>query len=62
VNRTENSDSIEITMKLNKVELSAVIQTFTRYDYEIAAVYSDESMLSDMYEDRMEQFLRYMNI
>jgi CBS domain-containing protein len=62
VSRTEKSDLIEVTIKLDKVDLSAVIQTFTRYDYEIAAVYMDDSMLNDMYEDRLEQFLKYLNM
>ena len=51
-----------MTIKLDKVDLSAVIQTFTRYNYEIAAVYMDDSMLDDMYEDRLEQFLKYLNM
>jgi signal-transduction protein with cAMP-binding, CBS, and nucleotidyltransferase domain len=62
VNRIEQSDNLEVTIKLDKVDLSSVIQTFTRYDYLISAVYMDDSMLNDMYEDRMEQLLRYMNI
>ncbi len=62
VNRIEHSDNLEVTIKLDKMDLSSVMQTFTRYDYLISAVYMDESMLNDMYEDRMEQLLRYMNI
>lgn len=62
VSRSEKSDLIDVTIKLDKVDLSAVIQTFTRYNYEIAAVYMDDSMLDDMYEDRLEQFLKYLNM
>jgi acetoin utilization protein AcuB len=62
VNKTDDSGNLEITVKVDQVDLSAVIQTFTRYDYEISAVYMDDSMLSTMYEDRFELLLRYMNI
>ncbi len=62
VSRISQSDNISIMLKLDKVDLSSVIQTFTRYDYQISTVYMDDSTLTDMYEDRLEQFLRYMNI
>jgi len=62
VNRIDQSENLEITIKLDKVDLSPVIQTFTRYNYLISAVYMDDSILNDMYEDRIEQLLRYMNI
>lgn len=62
VNRIDGSDNLEITIKLDIVDLSSVIQTFTRHDYQIAAAYMDDSMLHDLYEDRMEQFFRYLNI
>jgi acetoin utilization protein AcuB len=62
VNKTDETDNLEVTIKLDRVDISAVIQTFTRYDYQIAAVYMDDSMLHTLYEDRLELFLRYMNI
>jgi Mg/Co/Ni transporter MgtE len=62
VTRISQTDNIEVMLKLDKVDLSSVIQTFTRYDYQIAAVYMDDSALNDMYEDRLGQFLRYLNI
>jgi len=62
VNRIDNTDNLEITIKLDQVDLSSVIQTFTRYDYQISAVYMDDSILHSLYEDRLELFLRYMNI
>lgn len=62
VNKTDDSGFLEITVKIDQVDSSAVIQTFTRYGYEISAVYMDDSMLSSMYEDRIELLLRYMNL
>jgi acetoin utilization protein AcuB len=62
VSRIAGSDNLEVTIKLDKVDLASVIQTFTRYNYNITSVFMDESILDDMYEDRLEQFLRYMKI
>jgi CBS domain-containing protein len=62
VNRMPGSENLEITLKLDKVDLSSVVQTFTRYNYTISAVYMDESVLNDLYEERMEQFIRYLKV
>ncbi len=56
------SEMLNITLKLDKLDLSGVIQTFERYSYKVASVFMDDSLLHDLYEDRLEQFLRYLNI
>jgi acetoin utilization protein AcuB len=53
---------IEVTLKLNIVDLSPVIQSFMRYDYNIRAVYMDGAMFKDMYADRYEMLMKYINI
>jgi len=58
----ENSMELNVTLKINVTEISSIIQTFVRYDYSIKAVYLDDSLLKDMYEDRYEQFLKYLNL
>ncbi len=62
VSRIPDSDFLEITLKLDKVDLSPLIQTFERYGYQIAASIMDESLLHDLYEDRLGQFFRYINV
>jgi len=62
VHREHGSKNLLLTLKLNVVELSPVIQTFVRYNYQIKAVYMDNSVLNDMYEDRYDQFIKYMNM
>ena len=62
VNREYGSNNLLLTLKLNIVELSPVVQTFVRYDYNVLAVYMDNSILNDLYEDRYDQFIKYMNI
>ena len=62
LNRIPGTNSLEIIIKLDKEDLSPVIQTFTRYDYNVKGIYLDHSMLNDLYMDRYQQFMKYMNI
>ncbi len=57
-----NSTKLEVILKLNATDLSAVIQTFIRYDYIIKASYQEESEMDSLYKKRFESFLRYLNI
>lgn len=52
---------LNVILKLDKEELSPVIQSFMRYDYNVKAVYFDNSALGDLYKDRFEQFMKFMN-
>ena len=62
LNPLAGTNRLEIILKLDKVDLSAVIQTFLRYDYNVKGVYMDHSMLTDLYQERYQQFMKYMNI
>lgn len=50
-----------VTIKLNVRELSRVIATFQRFEYEIAKVIFDAEQLDD-YRESYENLLRYLNI
>ena len=58
----ENSMLMEVTIKINMTDISSIIQTFVRYDYNIKAVYMDDSKLTDLYNERYELFMNYLNI
>jgi CBS domain-containing protein len=62
MNRLPGTNTLELILKLDKEDLSPVIQAFTRYDYNVKGTYLDHSMLSDLYQDRYEQFMKFMNI
>ena len=57
-----SSKELNVTIKVNVVDLSGIIQTFTRYDYLIKAIYMDQSQIKNFYDDRYDQFMRYINI
>ena len=56
------SKVMTVTLKINVIDLSAIIQTFVRYDYNIKAVYMDDSIIQNLYDDRFDQLMKFMNI
>jgi CBS domain-containing protein len=57
-----DSKRMTVTLKINVIDLSAIIQTFVRYDYNIIAVYMDDSIINNLYDDRLDQLMKFMNI
>lgn len=62
INHIADSKMMDVTLKINLTDLSSVIQTFVRYDYNIKAVYMDESVIQNLYDDRYDQLMKFMNI
>ncbi len=62
LDRKPGISNLDVILKLDKEELSPIIQAFTRFGYNIKDVYLDNSMLNDLYDDRYDQFMKYMNI
>jgi CBS-domain-containing membrane protein len=60
---TSNIDStkIELTLKINKDDLSAILQTFNRYGYNIKASFHLGDYDRDM-KGRFDEFIHYLNI
>lgn len=57
-----DSMSLEITLKLNKQDITSVIQTFNRYNYTIKASHLDDDNLEVVYSERYDLLLRYLNV
>jgi predicted transcriptional regulator len=62
IHQLPDSRVMNVTLKTNVVDLSAIIQTFVRYDYNIKAVYMDDSNIKNLYDDRFDQLMKFMNI
>lgn len=56
-----DSTKIELTLKINKEDLSGIIQTFNRYGYTIKASFHQGGYEDDM-KRRFDQFMSYLNI
>ena len=59
---TGSTTELNVTIKVNKVDLSGIIQTLTRYNYDIKATFMDQTPLNSLIDDRFDQFMRYINI
>lgn len=54
------STRLEVTLKLNRTDLSAIVASFLRYDYTVVATYND--MKSDAgSSDRYDQLMNYLS-
>lgn len=62
IDRKPGTNNMDVIFKLDSEELSGVVQALMRYDYKVKAIYQDRSMLTDLYQDRYEQFMKFMNI
>lgn len=57
-----DSTRMEVTIKISSTDMSSIINTFDRYNYHIKATFMDDDNLNSFYENRYEQFMRYLNI
>ncbi|MDE5418077.1 CBS domain-containing protein [Labilibaculum sp. DW002] len=62
VKSSTDSRKIELTIKVNRTNLTSIIQTFLRYDYTIKTTYVREDDMKDFMEDRYNSFMRFLNI
>ncbi len=58
---TNSTTELNVTIKVNQVDLSGIIQTLTRYNYDIQATFMDQTPLKSLINDRFDQFMRYIN-
>jgi len=62
ISTPEDSTKLYVTLKINRTELSSILQTFERYDYNIAASYMKDDEGDAMIKSNYDQFMRYLNI
>lgn len=56
-----DSTTMEVIIKVNKQDISALINTFNRYDYTIKASYGEEEDPGDL-KDRYDSLMNYLNV
>ena len=61
VNSLAESTKIEVTLKINKEDLSGILQTFHRYNYTVKASFH-QSEFSEDTKNRFDSFMNYINI
>lgn len=58
----EDSTRLELTLKINRTDLTSIMQTFERYNYTIKATYMHDEELDSLFENRYEAFMKYLSI
>jgi hypothetical protein len=56
-----DSTKVEITLKINKQDISSISATFLRYNYDIKAVFSQNDRHDDTM-DRYDSLMNYLNL
>lgn len=62
IHSPQESVKLEVIIKVNRTDLSSVIQTFERFNYEIKASYMDDEELDSLINNRYEEFMKYLSI
>jgi acetoin utilization protein AcuB len=61
VSSEPDSAKMEVTIKVNRENLTGILQTFNRYNYSIKASYQNKDF-SNGVDDKFNEFLHYLNI
>ena len=56
------STKMEVTLKINRQDLTSIIQTFNRFNYIIRASFMNDDDMDSLYENRYDLFMKYLNI
>ncbi len=56
-----NSSKLEITVKVNVMDLSSIMQTFNRYDYIVKASFAEESRYDALLNERYESLMKFLD-
>ncbi len=58
----KKSNKIKITIKIDQVDISAIRQTFERYEYEIKEIQSKKDKIKEMLDERVDELMYYLDI
>ncbi|MGC8802718.1 MAG: CBS domain-containing protein [Bacteroidales bacterium] len=62
ISSSPDTTKIDVTLKLNTIDITSIIQTFNRYNYIIKASFMESDAMSQLLDDRYELFMRFLNI
>ncbi|MBL4669615.1 MAG: CBS domain-containing protein [Flavobacteriales bacterium] len=55
-----DSTKLEVTLKINKTEISRILHTFERFNYIVLASYNESEYHQDL-KNRYDEFMRFLN-
>jgi acetoin utilization protein AcuB len=57
-----DSTKLEVTIKINRIDIGPVLQTFFRFNYLVKASWSQEDAYSEGLQDRFDALMNYLSI
>lgn len=57
-----DSTKVDVTLKINRIDLTPVLQTFFRFNYLVKASWSHEDNYNEGLKDRFDALMNYLNI
>ena len=61
ITSSEDTTEIEVTIKINKKELGAILQTFNRYDYKVIETYQKDEDFDDL-QNRFDNLMNMLDL
>ena len=55
-----DSKKLEVTLKINKTEITRILHTFERFNYIVTASYNESEYYKDL-QNRYDEFMRFLN-
>ena len=56
----QDSNKLEVTLKINKTDITRILHTFERFNYVVLASYNESEFHKDL-QDRYDEFMRFLN-
>lgn len=57
-----DSSMVELTIKVNTIDLTSIVQTFNRYSYNVVGVYNASNDMDDLLDERYDQLMKFLNL
>ncbi|MEI6456182.1 MAG: CBS domain-containing protein [bacterium] len=57
-----DSTKMDVALKINRIDIGPVLQTFFRYNYIVRASWSNEDAYNDDLRDRFDSLMNYLNV
>jgi CBS domain-containing protein len=57
-----DSTKMDVALKINRIDIGPVLQTFFRYNYLVKASWSNEDTYNDDLRDRFDSLMNYLNV
>lgn len=57
-----DSTRLEVTIKVNSIDLTSVIRTFERYNYEVKTWVTTNDSMENLYSERFDMLMKYLNM